>query len=91
MTNANPTATSTLAKKRWKLLSSVLVKSASSSRGNQNHENNEELGAAKKTAIRFPSYSLVKITEEDDDEEDLQLCRVQSRDDRFRFNFKVIS
>ena len=64
MTNANPTATSTIAKKRWKLLSSVLVKSASS---NQNHENNEELGAAKKTAVRFPSYGLVEITEEDDD------------------------
>ena len=70
------------------MLSSVLVKSATS---NLNHENNEKLGAAKKTAIRFPSYGLVEITEEDDDEEDLQLCRVQSRDDRFKFNFKVIS
>ena len=91
VTNANPTATSTIARKRWKLLSSALVKPATSSRVDQNHENNEEPGAATETAIRFPNYGLMEITEEDGDEQDLQWCRVQSRDERFKFNFKVIS
>lgn len=89
VTNANPTATSTIARKRWKLLSSALVKPATSSRVDQNHVNNEEPGAATETAIRFPNYGLMEITEEDGDEQDLQWCRVQSRDERFKFNFKV--
>ena len=90
MTSAKPNATSAIAKMRWKLLSSVIVKQASYSRENPDHENNEKLGAARETAIRFPKYGLVEITdEEDDEEEDLQWCRVKSRDERFKFDFRV--
>ena len=90
MTSAKPNATSAIAKMRWKLLSTVIVKQASYSRENPDHENNEKLGAARETAIRFPKYGLVEITdEEDDEEEDLQWCRVKSRDERFKFDFRV--
>ena len=82
ITNANQKATSAIARKRWKLLSSVIAKRATSSR-DQCKESNE--------AIRFPNYGLVEIIEDDgDEEEDVKWCQVQSKDGRFEFNFKVI-
>ena len=81
ITNANQKATSAIARKRWKLLSSVIAKPATSSR-DQCKESNE--------AIRFPNYGLVEVIEGDGDEEDKKWCQVQSKDSRFNFNFKVI-
>ena len=63
-------------------MSSAIAKPATSSR-NQCKESNE--------AIRFPNYGLVDIIESDgDEEENMKWCQVQSKDSRFKFNFKVI-
>ena len=82
---ASPKSSSATARSRWKLLSSAIVRA----RGQPNHKNIDRVRAVREGAIRFPTYGLVEITEDDGEEEDLYWCLVQSRDNRFKFHFKV--
>ena len=84
---ASPKTSSATARSRWKLLSSAIVRA----RAQPKHTNNDRVRAGREGAIRFPSYGLVEITEEDGEEEDLSWYLVQSRDKRFKFHFKVCS